>query len=447
MSEISHHRDIKSCQRRMPRRSSFLFYSIGMSIIFVWYAMAILDAKSAIGKLNERTTVSHHDVYSPNLIKSSQTKEQRHTAIDRKTLEMYNRKETLQSWCKMFKERDRDIEMYGEIHRTFFYSKSARLGVCKVPKTGCSFMAKFFFALEPKMTVVKAFTMDRYEVHNGAYEYDEDFMLKTLKTHQPFTAVVSRDPYRRLFSAYIDKVFLIGKLNQKFGQVLRSRLYQTQEESCGYSISFQEFLDQVVAMAAQDEYDEHWLPVSKRCDPCRFRYDFICNTETLDSDLYHILDRINLTEDRIAAIKNSIATEKQNKNEVMSLIKTTMYDHRRFVSVCPNVLDLMEKTWTSLQIRGYIHQASQFPRERFWTMKKGKLKVGKINDEDLINTVYEEFLNRPLTPKQMASQRHRSLVRAYRNIKPETIAKIQKMYEYDFFLFNYGLEPPGKRKR
>ncbi|XP_060064031.1 uncharacterized protein LOC132544450 [Ylistrum balloti] len=436
----------QGCRKMMPRKSSFLFYCIGLSIIFVWYAMAILDAKTAMRKTRGPLTDSNHDSLSPQTIETLLTKRHHIPVIDKKTLEMHARKQKLHSWCKTFQEQGSKTRIYEEITRTFFYSKTARLGVCKVPKTGCSFMAKFFFALEPKMSVVKAFTKDRYEVHNGAYEYDEDFLIKQLKRQKPFTAVVSRDPYTRLFSAYIDKVFLIGKLNKRLGLALKSHFYQTQEEPCGYAISFQGFLDQVVAMADQGDFDEHWLPVSSRCDPCRIRYNFICKTETLDSDLYHILDRINLTEDRITEIKNSIATERENKNEVMSLIRTTMFDHRRFSSECPNVLDLMEKTWTSLQIRGYIHEVSSFPRERFWTMKKGKLKVGKINEEDFISMVYEEFLNRPLTPKQMAGQRRRSLIRAYRKVRPETIAKIQKIYEKDFFLFNYELEPPGKRK-
>ncbi|OWF36691.1 Carbohydrate sulfotransferase 14 [Mizuhopecten yessoensis] len=428
----------------MLRRSSFTFYCIGISIIFVWYVLAIMDAKTSLRKTQGLPFQSYQDSYSHYPTKAQRTKEQPYTFKDTKNMEMHERKLKLQSWCKTFQERDHDSNI--ETTRTFFYSKTARFGVCKAPKTGCSFMAKFFFALEPQMSVVKAFTMDRYEVHSGAYEYDEDFMFKTLKKKRAFTAVVSRDPFTRLFSAYIDKVFLIGKLNKKFGLTLRSRLYATQEESCGYDISFQGFLDQVVAMAANGEYDEHWLPVSNLCNPCHLRYDFICKTETLDSDLYQIVEQLNLSEERKEAIKNSIATEKENKNEVMSLIKTTMYDHRRFKRECPNVLDLMEKTWKSLQIRGYIHEASPFPRERFWTTRKGKLKVGKINDEDLINIVYEEFLNRPLTPKQMTRQRHRSLVRAYLNIKPDTISKIQKVFEYDFFLFNYGLEPPGETK-
>ncbi|XP_069105365.1 carbohydrate sulfotransferase 9-like [Argopecten irradians] len=444
MSAISPNRNTENCLYMMPRRSSLLFYTIGMSIIFVWYAMAILDAKTALRKPRGLITTSNNEVKTPE--SATQNNGQHHSVTDKKTIEMRTRKQTLQIWCKRFKERDKDKVRYEDITRTFFYSKSVKFGVCKAPKTGCTFMAKFFFALEPKMAVVKAFTMDRYEVHNGAYQYDQDFMLKARKKHKPFTAIVSRDPYTRLFSAYIDKVFLLGKLNKKFGLALQSRLYQTQEEPCGYAISFQGFLDQVVAMAERDEFDEHWLPVSEGCDPCRFGYDFVCNTETLDSDMYYILDRINLTDNKIVEIKNSISTERENKNEVMSLIRTTMYDHRRFKSECPKVLDLMEKTWKSLQIRGYIHPVSEFPRERFLTMKNGKLKVGRINDEDLVNIVYEEFLNRPLTPKQMTRQRQHSLVGAYRNVKRETIAKIQDIYEYDFFLFNYALEPPGTRK-
>lgn len=67
---------------------------------------------------------------------------------------------------------------------------------------------------------------------------------------------VTRNPYSRLYSVYIDKIYLPGfwkftkKINERKGR------------ECSTSVRFGEFLDYIMK---EEVYDPHWHPVSELC--------------------------------------------------------------------------------------------------------------------------------------------------------------------------------------
>jgi len=168
-------------------------------------------------------------------------------------VELKTRTEHVKLMCKEPKALDFLLKNKVQT-KTWYLSGRAKLAVCKVPKTGCTLWGLVFIALETEMDVGMAFETNRRSVHDGRYER-KMFMVNYLKTlADSLTVIVTRDPYSRLFSAYVDKIYLIGVLNRSFGTRLKKGLYKNSKGgTCGYDVSFDEFLEEVVRLARQKE--------------------------------------------------------------------------------------------------------------------------------------------------------------------------------------------------
>lgn len=121
----------------------------------------------------------------------------------------------------------------------------------EVPKCGSTFWMQVFLTLEKIKSVENVFGSGRNKYHTIA-------MNKTSTwDHVSSNDVifhVTRNPYSRLYSVYIDKIYLPGfwkftkKINERKGR------------ECSTSVRFGEFLDNIMK---EEVYDPHWQPVSE----------------------------------------------------------------------------------------------------------------------------------------------------------------------------------------
>ena len=61
--------------------------------------------------------------------------------------------------------------------------------------------------------------------------------------------MTAHDPYSRLFSAFVDKYLLLGRLARKLAIHLKRGFKDGRNSYCWYDFTFQEFLDYVVFLA------------------------------------------------------------------------------------------------------------------------------------------------------------------------------------------------------
>jgi len=344
---------------------------------------------------------------------------------------LQNRRQKLHDGCKKVKDdviRNRETK--------FFFSEERKAVACKTPKTGSSFLGAVFLALNTEKEMEGIFRKNRNGIHNAAHTMGIDGLkTKGLDGEDTLSIMVARDPFQRLFSVYIDKVFLLGRIGRSVERFVGNKETKNVSATCGYDVSFQDYLDNVLPRALEgSSMNPHWTPVSKTCNPCKLRYDIICKTETLTRDTEYVLDRLNLSESKRQSLK-SMFHSKGIRHTVYSLVTAYMSDYRVYQVDCPNVMLLMEKIWKVFQIQGYLHNSIPFPRKEF-----NDLKIKE--DQNITDLIIQGIESRPLSGKEKYAQRRQAIVDGYQNIKPETIESIRRVYQQDFLLFGYDLNPP-----
>lgn len=190
--------------------------------------------------------------------------------------------------------------------------RPANLSFCVVPKAGCTTWIRLFkFLNGQNWEKGTPLSIGKYEVHYelshlyktfGVSPEDKNFVMTSLRV------MTTRNPYTRLWSAYIDKLLLPDFWQTKGKMIVRLIRQQPSVKSlqCGYDVTFPEFIQYVINTGHSMQFigqDKHWLPVSDICDPCIFKPEIINKQETFLSDLKHTLQQSHLDHmtDKIVA--------------------------------------------------------------------------------------------------------------------------------------------------
>ena len=121
------------------------------------------------------------------------------------------------------------------------------------------------------------------------------------------TILVVRNPFERLYSAYVDK-FINGykRLDsfKKYRNATKEMFPDVKESHGSLFITFEQFL-KMITLAKKTPHlnyldkartDEHWATIYSRCAPCQVRYDFILKLHTINHDKELILPLFNATD-------------------------------------------------------------------------------------------------------------------------------------------------------
>ncbi|XP_048734167.2 carbohydrate sulfotransferase 9-like [Ostrea edulis] len=387
----------------------------------VWTSWSILKERFSEGNLKQ-TQISHAEL---------------------REILMLKRVRHLQSSCKRA-----DIGAYRfnfkQVSEIFYVDTKSNLSYCKVPKAGSSFMTDIFLVLnndrhnitkyadKNSELVDQMFELSRSQVHTiGNKKLHTTSLITDEQQSKTMTLIISRDPYSRLFSAYVDKFYLLG-------HVKSAREISQRRLSCGYNVTFQEFLDYVISKAYGGyQIDRHWAPVYLLCHACDVRYDVVATTQTLSADVEHILDYINVTD----STKNNLIKLTHNKYDnktVISLIDTYIKLWEKNKKVCPEFREYLPKIWKSLQIQGKLKSEISFP-----TLEFSRLIKKEANISHFTNVFLHYVSKYKVSSEERTFQRRKALVDAFRTVKKTTIRKIQELYKLDFLLFEYDTSPPN----
>ena len=246
----------------------------------------------------------------------------------------------------------------------------------------------------------------------------------------PFV-VPARDPYSRLFSGYMDKIFL-SLFSMEESKILRSQRKNVLGGSgCIKNATFQEFLRTIVEYTERGQrINKHWAPITTLCNPCETNVLAIAKQETFSSDVEFILKKVGVPNDTLQVIHNALH-EHRLEATIPSYIREVL-NHR----TCKTKLEVAKDLWYTFQVNGYLNENSDFPvaivnNEKF-----------TVTPENLTQLVFKAISENPLTSEQSRRQRQRALVNAYKTVDEETIRGLQKVYQRDFALFDYSTQPP-----
>ncbi|KAK3103284.1 hypothetical protein FSP39_018178 [Pinctada imbricata] len=353
-------------------------------------------------------------------------------------LNQADRLNTLRKTCQTIDDKmPKGTLSDAKVRSHFIYDKKTKLIFCDLPKVGSTFLKQVLHILMGHRKVEDPFKITGNEAHgipfNTFASLPVDEMVPLLM--DSFKVVFVRDPYSRIVSGYVDKIFTnnyvfwdtTGKLiirEQRENATIRSK-------QCGSDVKFEEFVRHIYKSEKEVKHrNPHWYPMSDSCRPCNMRFNFIGKIETFKSDITDMLKALNATQ------KVHISSmDQKNDEEAISLTVRRAFDVVKKRPKCVTLIQALERAWKVLQIRGVIHFASTFPYEYVYSKKK-------IDQKQFTNVIRDTIAKLPLSKEDKNKVRREVIYKAYSRLSEKDLKKFQDIFSLDFRLFGYDLTPP-----
>ncbi|KAL8618749.1 hypothetical protein ACOMHN_015159 [Nucella lapillus] len=333
------------------------------------------------------------------------------------------RRQESEAWCRqMGSGQGRGVHMWVHYNHTAY---------CILPKVGCTFWKNVFRYLHGDTggNYPSPFHIPRIYTHNGPMRsmriYHSRAQAKFLKDQFRFMFV--REPYSRLFSAYVDK-FLLPDFWTSVGRHIAKLRANKANLACGRDISFREFLDYVVNHRPA-QLNNHWKPMYQLCNPCLFRPHVIGKIETFTKDVKYVL--------RVMNSSWMLGLHSSHEHVLQEMDMITKYNfaiwkRKRRIRNCASRLQLSRLLWKAFQINGYLPSDKPFP---------SRLMDG-LNTRQFISLVHDTYQQATNNrSSDWLKQKERMMSQAYRDISSDTLDKLKRIYKYDFLMFHYDPEP------
>ena len=242
-----------------------------------------------------------------------------------------------------------------------------------------------------------------------------------------------REPYARLLSGYVDKLFSPNSLYWRYIGTYVIRYFRNNPTNhsikCGHDVTFREFIDYFIDSERHNRHrNGHFTPSYDHCRPCQIKYDIIGKLETFRNDTLYILDKLGL--------ESLIYFPDFNKDtEVDALIDAidNLYAMRNAVMKCMPFSEALLRIWKKMQIRGILSKDIPFP----YSLKSTPF----ITLADFSQTLLDAHA-RSGPREQRLKNRENALIEAFQQIDPEQLQKLKKILEPDCKIFGYNSEPP-----
>ncbi|KAL4229818.1 Carbohydrate sulfotransferase 14 [Mactra antiquata] len=319
--------------------------------------------------------------------------------------------------------------------------RSHGLSFCAVQKAGCTMwirLSKYFEG--QNYNTGNPMTLNKRMIHLQApslYKQFKDNQNDRLFIQHSLRAMTVRDPYSRLWSAYIDKFVLVDFWHTKGKHIVSMVRKNATSKAlkCGHDVTFSEFIEYVLNIGHDFKYldqDKHWLPASDICDPCVFKPHVIGKQESFKDDLIQTLKLVHL-DDLIENLTSVDSTEFEIKEEID-------YNIWRYPSFnqCITKCELGERIWRAFQYNGYLPLELNFPMETCAESTKSVETFYK-----LVSDIRKEY---NMTSEIKKVNRRKKITEAYQQISDENMEKLKRLYQMDFEMFGYEANPDFTRR-
>ncbi|XP_045199726.2 carbohydrate sulfotransferase 11-like [Mercenaria mercenaria] len=304
-----------------------------------------------------------------------------------------------------------------------------RLVYCSIEKNGCTFWRRVFQILNGFKNVTDPFKT-RGMAAFGGYKTAEKMpfyeISKILSYSTKFIFV--REPYERLLSGYVDKLFLPNAPYWfELGRFIVKSFRQnggSSASSCGDDVTFEEFVRYYLhSHKTNTRKDVHFSHNYEHCRPCEIDYDYIAKLENFKEDTLFILKEMGL--DNTIQIKNF---EKETERDAITDAIDWGFDVYERVDECITKYKTLLRIYKKLQIRGIISKDVPFPfsNTSVETVHIDEYKEALLNAHAQSGTREKRKLNRK-----------EAFLEAYSTLPYELRTELRKELSADAELFGY----------
>ncbi|KAH3885992.1 carbohydrate sulfotransferase 12-like [Dreissena polymorpha] len=318
----------------------------------------------------------------------------------------------------------------------FFHSSVYNVAFCKVPKVGSTFWILLFAILDNGVEFgKKLLEKDKGSVHKEQGQYTFFSSFKYVKSKKIPTILPARDPYSRLFSAFIDKIYLPVRFNYLYA------ILSIQNKSvCPTDVSFQDFLQWIVKETKEGKtLDVHWTPIYSICGSCEVNAQYVVKQETFANDIDVVLQRLNVSSEKYDFIMNKL--EGTRIQSSVTAIVSDIFRHSSGSNVrrCMPWVKVTRRIWRSFQIQGFIREDRRYPQGTFDSIGDN-LTPSLVSD-----LILADIFKNSMSSEERQIQRENALKRAYEGVRKDVVDAIKDVYALDFSLYGYSNLPPNER--
>ncbi|XP_052773632.1 uncharacterized protein LOC128212294 [Mya arenaria] len=328
-------------------------------------------------------------------------------------------------------------ETFEPIHVGVFRDEKYKLMSFLVAKIGSTFLKQMHQIVHNGSQVADSvFGLSRESVHINISNQPK---LLNINNIQDYTVMIfSRNPYARLFSFYIDKIYMPNAYHVFIEEI--QNFYPGKK--CFLDTTFSDFIKFVIGFSGNPPLYDHFCPSSNWITYvpliCHANDLYIIKQETFSRDVDHVLRSIDIESKTYNTIRGALFDNKADiylPGLIESFYETTL---KRLVRQypCVNAEKLPLRLWSALQIQGYIPKRCGFPMDKF----NPKSLLGDKNF--MLKLVMATVRENPMSEDERRSQRTAALHEAFDSIDEQAKEKLVNMYRMDFTLFDYDTNIP-----
>nr|KAG5693859.1 hypothetical protein BaRGS_009915 [Batillaria attramentaria] len=310
------------------------------------------------------------------------------------------------------------------------------LAFCPLPKTGTTTWKRILYYMDQGL---KGRLLDTAygDIHTKTM-YMQNKRIRYTPGKKYKSIVFVREPYARLFAAYVDKLFTPRRSNwRKYGTPVVSFTRtvapgNAPNSLCAHDVTFQEFVRYFIAVetgVADYQRDEHFVPLSHQCGFCHETYDLIGRQESFADDTLGMLAVLNAQ----GLLHYSDFEQNYEKYEMDALIRYTFEHELDSVHHCMSKEQALRHLWKALQIRGTIAAEEFFP-----------LSTADCEqvDADSFLQIAENSYNKSIANPSRHFNRLESMHEGFSTVHAEDRLRLRKIFEDDFKFFDYDPNNP-----
>ena len=309
---------------------------------------------------------------------------------------------------------------------------------CPLLKAGSTFWRRVFYAVRSGRTIKTPYDVTVEKALGGkpltlGRAYAVNSTSRHLFLHDALKVMFVRDPYSRLLSGYVDKLF---SPNPYFWNMVGKYIIANFRENpsphslkCGHDVTFQEFIKYVIFTEANNDThrDAHFTPAYDQCKPCEIHYNVIGKMETFKQDVAFIFSNMGYN-----VSKNTLRDwAKTAEDDAITDSTKSPFSWWKWIVKCMTPEEAGKRIWRKMQIRGILGKNITYP------LKRHNLKT--MPSSKFIKTV---FKYRGASDKgELKKQKTEALVEAFGHVPREDLVTLRALFRPDFDLFGYDKEP------
>ena len=261
---------------------------------------------------------------------------------------------------------------------------------------------------------------------------------ENLVRQNSFKFLFIRNPYSRVYSAFVDKLL---PPNPYFWKVLGVKSItqfrknpSSKSRTTGYDVTFAEYVKYVIkSLQTKKDLDAHHIPIFDKCEPCAVEFDYIGKMESFPEDSMYILKKMELNS-TVEKFSDSAVYKDMSAEDALIDTTTSPFMWKRDIMKTISWETALRRTWLKLQMRGLVDLDQTF--ESYVS----KDVIGTIKDKEFQAIANEA--RKKSDPVKLKRQKSEGMREAYLTVHLDDVKLLRSLYKTDLEIFKYEESPP-----